>query len=230
MMGQFEVVPAAAPPAPGFARPKGATPLRVSLVPAYEPCTSPNREHGPPLAFPSCGPPVQASDHLTVGTPDANGRAGELGRLRAAQRRSSAIPPRRRTRPTSSVDGRASATCATRPRSPTTRASCWRGSRAASPTATTATRRARPRPWPTSRSRCRCRARRPPIPATGGSCTVNTSLDALLPGSVREGKRAIWQLDGVEVYDGGRGRRRRHVAGQHAVRDAGRLRALSRGG
>jgi hypothetical protein len=32
---------------------------------------------------------------------------------------------------------------------------------------------------------------------------VNTSLDALLPGSVTEGKRAIWQLDGIDVYDGG---------------------------
>jgi hypothetical protein len=54
-------------------RPKGATPLRVSLVPAYKQCTSPNRTHGAPLAFPSCSPPVQASNYLTVGTPDANG-------------------------------------------------------------------------------------------------------------------------------------------------------------
>jgi len=54
-------------------RPKGATPIRVSLVPAYEECTAPNRTHGPPLAFPSCSPPVQSSDFLTVGTPDANG-------------------------------------------------------------------------------------------------------------------------------------------------------------
>jgi hypothetical protein len=45
----------------------------VSLVTAYEPCTAPNRTHGPPLAFPSCNPPAQASDFLTVGTPDANG-------------------------------------------------------------------------------------------------------------------------------------------------------------
>jgi len=54
-------------------RPKAASPVRVSLVPAYEQCTAPNRTHGPPLAFPSCNPPVQASDHVTVGTPDANG-------------------------------------------------------------------------------------------------------------------------------------------------------------
>ena len=56
-------------------RPKGATPLRVSLVPAYQACTAPNRTHGPPLAFPSCNPPVQTSPNLTTGTPDANGAA-----------------------------------------------------------------------------------------------------------------------------------------------------------
>ena len=67
-------------------RPTGATPVRVSLVPAYEPCTSPNRTHGPPLAFPSCSPPVQTSDFLTVGTPDANGAARELDRVPRASR------------------------------------------------------------------------------------------------------------------------------------------------
>ena len=60
---------------PGHARPKGATPLRASLVPAYTPCSSSNRTHGPPLAFPSCNPPSQISPNLTVGTPDANGAA-----------------------------------------------------------------------------------------------------------------------------------------------------------
>jgi hypothetical protein len=54
-------------------RPRGATPLHVSLVPSFKQCTSPNTKHGPPLAFPSCSPPVQTSDFLTVGTPDANG-------------------------------------------------------------------------------------------------------------------------------------------------------------
>jgi len=56
-------------------RPVGATPLRVSLVPAFKQCTSANRTHGAPLSFPSCAPPVQASSFVTVGTPDANGAA-----------------------------------------------------------------------------------------------------------------------------------------------------------
>ncbi|PWU20204.1 MAG: hypothetical protein C5B48_12800, partial [Candidatus Rokuibacteriota bacterium] len=40
-----------------YPRPKGATPLRVPLVPAAKPCTSPNSTHGAPLAFGSCAPP-----------------------------------------------------------------------------------------------------------------------------------------------------------------------------
>src|SRR3954466_11997378 len=56
-------------------RPKGATPLRASLVPSFKACAAPNRTHGAPLAFPSCNPPVQTSNFLTVGSPDANGAA-----------------------------------------------------------------------------------------------------------------------------------------------------------
>ena len=56
-------------------RPKSASPVTVSLVPAYNQCTAPNRTHGPPLAFPSCNPPSQTSTKLTVGSPDANGAA-----------------------------------------------------------------------------------------------------------------------------------------------------------
>src|SRR5438552_1984101 len=59
-------------------RPRGATPMRVSLVPAFKACTTPNTTHGTPLSFPSCGPPVQASNYLSVGTPDANGAEANL--------------------------------------------------------------------------------------------------------------------------------------------------------
>jgi hypothetical protein len=58
----------------GYVRPKSATPLEMTLVPAYAQCASPNRTHGPPLAFDSCNPPTQASDELTLGTPDTNAK------------------------------------------------------------------------------------------------------------------------------------------------------------
>jgi hypothetical protein len=54
-------------------RPVSATPIQVSLVPAYNQCTATNRTHGPPLDYPSCNPPAQSSSSITVGTPDANG-------------------------------------------------------------------------------------------------------------------------------------------------------------
>ena len=38
-------------------------------------CVTPDRVHGPPLDDASCGAPAQTSDHLTVGTLDANGVA-----------------------------------------------------------------------------------------------------------------------------------------------------------
>jgi hypothetical protein len=56
-------------------RPKGASPFKAAFVPAYASCTAPNRTHGAPLAYPSCNPPVQSSNFLTVGTGDANGAA-----------------------------------------------------------------------------------------------------------------------------------------------------------
>jgi hypothetical protein len=64
-----------APPSGVFVRPKSAPRIRASLVPRFNPCTSPNRTHGPPLAFPSCNPPVHSSNSLTIGTPENNGAA-----------------------------------------------------------------------------------------------------------------------------------------------------------
>jgi hypothetical protein len=52
-------------------RPKGATPIRVSVALAFKACASPNRQHGAPLATLSCSPPEQASPLLTIGTGDA---------------------------------------------------------------------------------------------------------------------------------------------------------------
>ena len=66
-------------------RPKGATPVVASFVPAFNACSAPNRTHGPPLAFPSCNPPVQTSSAVTVGSPDANGApANSVGSVRIA--------------------------------------------------------------------------------------------------------------------------------------------------
>ena len=62
----------------GYPRPKGATPLRVPLVPAYQQCNFPDRTHGPPLAFPSCSDPRPDPPNLTVGTPDTPGNGAPV--------------------------------------------------------------------------------------------------------------------------------------------------------
>jgi Tol biopolymer transport system component len=56
-------------PINAYARPKGATPTRVSLVPAFRPCSNANRQHGAPLSYGSCAPPQQVSAFLTIGIP-----------------------------------------------------------------------------------------------------------------------------------------------------------------
>jgi hypothetical protein len=70
----------------GYPAPQSASPTLVSLVPSFIQCTAPNRQHGPPLAHPSCGappecpscgPPFQTSGSLTVGTPDFTGAAAK---------------------------------------------------------------------------------------------------------------------------------------------------------
>jgi hypothetical protein len=37
----------------------------------------------------------------------------------------------------------------------------------------------------------------------GGRCGVGTTMDALVPGTVDEGARAIWELGLADVFDGG---------------------------
>src|SRR4029079_15962723 len=61
------------PQSGGYPRPKGATPSRLSLEPAYKQCTSSNRTQCARRASPSCNPRVQSSSFLTIGSPDANG-------------------------------------------------------------------------------------------------------------------------------------------------------------
>ena len=201
MMGQFEVVPAAAPPPTGYVRPKGATPLRIPLVPAYRPCGSPNLEHGPPLAFGSCGPPVQESDELTVGTPDSNGQpANSTGSVRTD------VVVGDPATPADEADLRVQVNM-TDVRSRSTLADY--GGRLL----TRVMRRATDRYSGDSQTESATVTDIPleiPVecaatadPTSGGTCSVDTTLDALLPGSAREGARAVVQLGTVDVFDAG---------------------------
>ena len=186
-----------------YARPAGAVaaPRRPSCRPTT-PALRANRMHGPPLEHPSCNPPSQASDNLTVGTQDANGNAGQLGRVipvRGAARR-----PRdaRLTRRTSVFEFRLSdvRTAGT--------LSDYSGELQSRATIRITDRRSRPGANETGTvedlvlpATIPCAVT--PDANTGAVCNVTTSLDAITPGLVREGARAIWALGPVEVMDGG---------------------------
>jgi hypothetical protein len=42
-----------------------------------------------------------------------------------------------------------------------------------------------------------------PSSAAGSTCSILTTADALTADTLREGKRTIWELGKVELYDGG---------------------------
>jgi hypothetical protein len=195
---------------PGYVRPRGATPLRASLVPAYGACTSPDATHGAPLAFPACSPPALVSSRLTVGTPDANGAgANSIGYVQLTVKVGQPGPPE-----DSDVNISASLTdvrCAavsTCGSANATGGSDYTGELQATTSArltdglngpgATQIGTTSDFPFPV---RLTCASSS--STSIGGSCGATTSFNALVPGAIKEGKRAVWGLGQVQVYDGG---------------------------
>ena len=186
----------------GYPRPKGATPLKASLVPAFTACVSPNRVHGPSLEVPSCNPPALTSSNLTIGSPDANGRQAnmsgavsfevmlgnaatpadeaDVGRRHQRHRRAPEPQPQRLHGPALGVDHAADHGSPQRPH-----------------------RERRSGRSRTCRSTSRSRVPRRPASTIGATCSLSTTADAVLPGMVTEIKRTIWQIGDVRIFDGG---------------------------
>jgi WD40-like Beta Propeller Repeat len=195
----------------GYPRPKGASPIYASLVPAYPRCTVPDRIHGPPLAFPSCSHPAQTSPNLTVGTPDANGApANSIGALRMEVAAGAPGPP-------DDSDVKISLARITDVRCAAPLSACGPANSAGGPDYT-----GEVQVMLTARLTDKVGAfgaegtttvdfKFPfPIPCTattstsvGGTCDTITSFQAIAPGSVHDSRRAIWQFDQVQVFDGG---------------------------
>jgi hypothetical protein len=179
---------------------------KLALVVAYDQCTSPNRIHGPPALGgggpnASCNPPQPASDHLTVGTPDSNGRpvnasgfanynvvVGNPG-TQADEADVSLgvdISDVRMQSGLGDYTGQLQVTASL------SIVDKYNGSTPVDPATMS----------PISFSFTA------PCSATadttvGSNCAVQTTADSLVPGVVVEGQRAIWQLGQVEVLDGG---------------------------
>jgi hypothetical protein len=186
-----------------YARPKGATPMQVRLVPAYKQCTAPNREHGPPLAFGSCNPPQQASDNLTVGTADSNGQPAKAeGSLRLEAVLGNPATPADEadvllTFSITDVRNRSDLTDYTRDVHPSL------------PLRIT-NRDNSPAPAGLNQATSMDSALSFDVPCAattdttiGATCAATTSLEAVVPGAVKEGKRSVWQLGQLFVFDGG---------------------------
>jgi plastocyanin len=186
----------------GYPRPRSATPVQASLAVAYKQCqaSSANRTHGPPLAHPSCGPPVQESDWLTVGSPDANGNpASSTGTiaLRAIVGDPATPADESDVRIVGSMTdvrnkaGLADYTGEVQVRLPLRITDRKSGPSTGEP-ATGDTTFNVVMPCAATGST-----------TVGSNCSVTTTADSITPGAVPEGRRSIWGTDKILVFDGG---------------------------
>ena len=192
----FALMPHAACAAaqPGYPRPRGATPLRVSLVPAYAQCTAPNRQHGPPLAHPSCAPARPESDSLTVGTPDANGKASEFTghtRFNVIAGDPGTTDDEADVQLEVSLAGVREAGALNDYAGDVLLRTDVRITDRRSGDGLDEPATAVDIPFPAI------------APCAAGRCSLTSSLDAIMPGTITEGSRALWQLGAIEVLDGG---------------------------
>lgn len=176
----------------GYPRPKGATPLRASLVPAYDECTSSNRTHGAPLSYPSCAPPVASSSVLTIGTPDANGFAansvnGITYKVLPGDVRADLSMSDIRNKPSGTdYTGRVLVRV---PLQITDRNN-------AAEIPETGTVQAIQLQFPAD---CVATAGT----TTGSTCNLTTTVNAQIPGAVVDSQRSIWEMGQVEIRDAG---------------------------
>jgi hypothetical protein len=196
-------------------RPAGATPIRMSLVPAYAACAAPNRTHGPPLAFASCNPPAQTSAQATVGTPDAfGGGANSTGYLYLKYSFNGPGSPEEpdmvinialndvRCVPTGARCGTANAagpadyTGEMRFSFTFRLTDHWNATAPGGGTdPATVQDFAIEHPWACVQSGST---------STGSTCNLVSRLDTLIPGAVGDlPKRRVWELHAVRIYDGG---------------------------
>jgi hypothetical protein len=189
-------------------RPKGATPFRVPIVPAFKACTAPNRTHGAPLAFPSCNPPVQTSNFLTVGSPDANGAGANSVSFVLLKVKTTSPEDVLITSSGSDVRckaGTAAAVCSSANAADgpdysgqlqgnaVIRISDHYNGPGLNEAATV-----QDIPFPVN-AQCANTA----ATTEGGLCTANTSANATVPGSVKDLQRGVVEIQQIQISDGG---------------------------
>jgi hypothetical protein len=189
-------------------RPKGASPLRASIVPAFKACATPNRTHGTPLAFPSCNPPVQTSNFLTIGSPDANGAGANansfiLLRVKATSPEDVLINSTGtdvRCKPATSATVCNSANAGDGPDysgevqgNAQIRISDHYNGAGLNEAATVVDI-----PFPVNGTCANTTAT-----TIGGTCTVSTTANTVVPGSVKDTQRGVIEIQQLQISDGG---------------------------
>jgi hypothetical protein len=150
--------------------------------------------HGAPLAQPSCSPPVQTSNYLTVGSPDANGfAANSTGSVTFKVVGESPINPDNGDQADVQVTGQI--TDVRRKANPS---QLYTGQIQLSVPVRI-----------TDRFNVGDQATVQDLPfnitasCTSGTCNFATSFDSSLASVIKEGKRAVWDFGQVQVFDGG---------------------------
>jgi hypothetical protein len=191
-------------PPPGYPRPVSAATLDIPLVPAYARCVSANRTHGPPLGADSCSPPTQASGYLTVGTPDANGQPASS----SASEHVRVVPG---TPPPGVDDADVRFTVSATDVRKRSDLADYTGELRVTHTLRITDRFNNLNEYPNGiRGTLTDYVFAFTMPCTatastqeGSSCTVATTAEALVPGSVPESKRSVWEVGQLTVLDGG---------------------------
>jgi hypothetical protein len=182
-----------------YPRPKGAASEWISLVPAYEACAPPNSTHGAPLSSPSCNPPVPVSDYLTVGTADSNGKPTKSnGSLLAEVQAGNPA--------TAEDEADVKLTFSLKDVRLKSDLSDYTGDLTVEQIARI-TDKNNGYGGGTATTQDLAYNFTVPCAATsdttiGSSCDLATTADTLVPGTVREGKRGVWQLGRLAVFHG----------------------------
>jgi hypothetical protein len=196
-------------PQDGYVHPRTASPLYVSLVPAFERCSDPNREHGPPLAFGSCAPPAERAGFMTFGSAPAATSPRSVGHVRlgvtpgdpdsvnrADLKISASLSDVRRG--FDLADGPGSLELVLPIRITDLSSGPFGSDHQATVTDLDN--------YMTNPLRVLLPCAETADPTVGSTCSVATTVNALLPWQpqpVLERRRAIWQLDQLAVWDGG---------------------------
>jgi hypothetical protein len=190
-------------PVNGYPRPKAATPMFMPMVPAYEPCGTPNRTHAPPLSHPSCNPPQQTSTRLTVGTPDANMKpVASTGSVRFRVINDIGGTPADEADLALTVN-----VTDVRERSDLTD---YLGELRMQASVRATDKLNTPHPGGPGPATLVDARYGPSVPCAGtadpnigSTCSIDTTTNALIPGLIKGGARSLWQFGQIELYDGG---------------------------